>query len=304
MDPKHLVYLAEVINLGSMSRAAQRLNIGQPTLSRVVKIIEDRVGSPVLRRGRYGVTPTAIGEKLALQGQEIAATTGRASDMIDHWKKGITGEVRLGVGPMLAATIMGGFFEKAMNQKWPYSIQVTSEFAARAIDALNEGQLDAAILPSRLNLHQENLAQQILFRDQLAIFAGANSNLALAERQVSVADLERLPWIETAAIAGIHGSVREILSEFGFQDQFLKLRFSGDIIMALQVVANTDAVCILPKRQLSKYQMAKTIKMIDVDISLPDRDIAFWTTKASRDMPGVQHLHANLTSHIKMIGLE
>ena len=44
MDPRLLIQLAVAIDLGSINRAAKRLNVTQPTLSRGIKIIEDRVG--------------------------------------------------------------------------------------------------------------------------------------------------------------------------------------------------------------------------------------------------------------------
>ncbi|MCH1516400.1 MAG: LysR family transcriptional regulator, partial [Alphaproteobacteria bacterium] len=56
MDPRHLSQLATIIELGSVTRAAERLNVTQPTLSRTIRIIEDKVGGAVLRRDRYGVT--------------------------------------------------------------------------------------------------------------------------------------------------------------------------------------------------------------------------------------------------------
>ena len=56
MNPKYLAQLATIVELGSVTKAAQKLNTTQPTLSRTIKLIEDRVGAPVLRRGRHGVT--------------------------------------------------------------------------------------------------------------------------------------------------------------------------------------------------------------------------------------------------------
>ncbi|MEM6618833.1 MAG: LysR family transcriptional regulator [Pseudomonadota bacterium] len=303
MDPKHLVYLAEIVKFGSMSRAARRLNVGQPTLSRIVKIIEDRVGAPVLRRGRYGVTPTAVGERLAAQGREIAANTAQAMDWIDQWKKGLTGEVRLGVGSLLAATVMGGFFEAPIRQSWPYAIKVVSAYAARAIDAMNEGTLDAAILPSRLDLAQENLTQEQLFRDRLAIFASADNPLANAGRRLGVEDLRHASWIETAAISGIHGAMRDILAEHGLDDHLHRLHFSGDFVMAYQVIARSNALCILPERQLAQTSLVPKLAKLDVDIALPTRDVAFWTTRASRDAAEVRHLHGQLVAYFQRLGL-
>lgn len=72
MEPHHLRQLAEIIDLGSLSLAAKSLNVSQPTLSRNVKSLETLIGAPVLQRGRYGVTPTHIGETLAREGALFA----------------------------------------------------------------------------------------------------------------------------------------------------------------------------------------------------------------------------------------
>ncbi|MAI17018.1 MAG: hypothetical protein CMP94_06540, partial [Gammaproteobacteria bacterium] len=56
--------LATIIELGSVTRTAERLNLTQPTLSRTLWIIEDKVGGAVLRRDRYGVTRTDKGSAI------------------------------------------------------------------------------------------------------------------------------------------------------------------------------------------------------------------------------------------------
>ena len=107
MDPKHLIQLAIVAELGSVTKAARKLNITQPTLSRTIKVIEDRVGGAVLRRGRHGVTTTDIGQRLAEEGRHIMRRTHEAESAVQEWKEGMSGTLRIGVGPMLAVTIMG-----------------------------------------------------------------------------------------------------------------------------------------------------------------------------------------------------
>lgn len=286
-----------------MSRASERLSLTQPTLSRMVKTIEAAVGAPVLRRGRYGVTPTAIGERLAQEGREIARRARLADEAIDHWKLGLTGEVRVGVGPMLAATVMGSFFAQAVSRNWPYSLQVVSEYAARAIDALNNDRLDAAILPSHLNLHQERLSQTPLFDDQLCIFASATGRFANWTKAIRPRDLAGMPWVETAAVSGLMQPTREIFEQTGLTQQPPKLRFSGDILMALQVVAEADALCILPRRALSQLAVRAPIKPLELSVPLPRRDIAFWTTKAKRDRPEILHLQGKLETYIAEVPL-
>ena len=99
----------------------------------------------MLRRGRYGVTSTDIGERLAEKGRAVDYLMNAADTAIDLWKSGLFGELRIGAGPMLAATAMLSFFEAVVQQSWPYSICTTTAPAGRLVDRLNRLELDAAL---------------------------------------------------------------------------------------------------------------------------------------------------------------
>ena len=87
MNPKYLAQLATIVELGSVTKAAQKLNTTQPTLSRTIKLIEDRVGAPILRRGRHGVTATEIGFRLAeSQGERYCAGLNRPKQPYESGK--------------------------------------------------------------------------------------------------------------------------------------------------------------------------------------------------------------------------
>ena len=101
MEPRYLRQLAEIIDLGSLSLAAKSLNVTQPTLSRNIKSLEALIGAPVLQRGRYGVTPTAIGAALAREGRSIRDALRQADLDLGHWKGGLAGRLKIGVGTML-----------------------------------------------------------------------------------------------------------------------------------------------------------------------------------------------------------
>ena len=71
LDPRHLIQLATIVETGSFAQAATQLDLAQSALSRNIKTLEERVGSPVLQRGRRGAVPTEIGTRLAQHGQVI-----------------------------------------------------------------------------------------------------------------------------------------------------------------------------------------------------------------------------------------
>jgi DNA-binding transcriptional LysR family regulator len=90
-EPRYLRQLAEIIDLGSLSLAAKSLNVSQPTLSRNIKSLEALIGAPVLRRGRYGVTPTHIGAALGREGRAIREALRQAELDLGRWKGGLDG---------------------------------------------------------------------------------------------------------------------------------------------------------------------------------------------------------------------
>ncbi|WP_114966436.1 LysR family transcriptional regulator [Alkalilacustris brevis] len=288
MDPKLLFQLAEIIELGSLSRAAEVLNVTQPTLSRNIRIIETRVGAAVLKRGRYGVVPTEIGEQLALQGQEIRASMQRADEALDRWRAGLQGELRLGVGPMLAVSVMPGLLSKTIDRQWQYTVRVTTTTAARLITRLRDRELDVAVAPSRMTLHMEQLVQTEVFRDRLGIFAGAQSPLVGLKRQVSIEELAAQPWISTGDLSRIHGGHSEVLRAIGVSDVVPRLAFSGDIATPLALMRQSGALAVLPVglTRLLHDQFRPT--ELEVDASFPDRNIALWTHEKCADRPEVR----------------
>jgi DNA-binding transcriptional LysR family regulator len=90
--------LVEVVELGSISAAAKRLNLTQPAVSLQIRELESRLGMPLLRRAGRKATPTSAGRALADQAQEIFETTRRALTVVRRHRDGSLGRVRIGVG--------------------------------------------------------------------------------------------------------------------------------------------------------------------------------------------------------------
>ena len=238
MDPRLLTQLAVAIDLGSINRAAARLNITQPTLSRNIRIIEDRVGAPVLVRESHGVIATDVGERLAERGRAILAEAEAADDTLRQWREGLMSELRLGVGPLLAATIIPGLVEKSLGSQWPYALRVVSASAGPLIQRLIDNRVDAVLAPSQLRLHEESLTQEIVFPDRLVIIAGARSELAREETIATRDKLESARWVIAGARAGIHGTESEIFQFLGIEPKRQNVSVSGDLMIPLHLLAN------------------------------------------------------------------
>ncbi|WP_146347771.1 LysR family transcriptional regulator [Phaeobacter marinintestinus] len=281
MDPKHLAQFATIVELGSVTKAARRLNVTQPTLSRIVKVIEDRVGGPVLRRGRYGVEPTAIGSRLALEGQEIRNRTNRAKRAVKEWKEGLRGELRIGVGPMLASTFFGDFLIGLHRKDLGYATKIHSEPANRLIDSLIKDDLDLALLPSQINMHSDKLMQETFFTDRLAVYCSVNDPLT-KRSLVTPEDLRDKTWISTAASSGLMGTTEDVLDQLGLSDVLPAFEMTGEVTSAGRFLAATQSLCIFPVKLCGYLGDIYGIVPLNMSVKLPTRDVAIWTQPDKR----------------------
>ncbi|MDU8913838.1 LysR family transcriptional regulator [Aestuariicoccus sp. MJ-SS9] len=299
MDPKHLMQLATIVELGSLTKAAQRLNTTQPSLSRVVKLIEDRVGGAVLRRDRYGVSPTEIGARLAEDGREIMRRAQRADVSIEKWRSGIS-ELRVGVGPMLATTIMGDFLAGLVGTRMGYGLKIYCEYAARLLERLHNDLLDVAIMPYELNRQDGQLIRETLFQDRLAIFVGQDDPLA-AERAVPPVALAQHNWISVGEISGLFDVTRDTLDGLGLHSVTPALENTGDVTMTFRILERTRSCSMLPFRVLGTFQDDFRIAPVDLSVELPLRNVGFWTTQSVRDRPECLDFKKRLSAYLEKL---
>jgi len=294
--------LAVIVELGSVTKAARKLNVTQPTLSRTIRIIEDRVGGNVLRRGRYGVTPTEIGQRLAEEGREIIRHAEQAQVALQEWRQGLSGELRVGIGPMLAASVMGDFVAGFIADPAGYSLKLSTDLPPALTDGLRGDHLDVAIIPHELSRPEDGLHREELFHDRLAVFVGADDPLA-GQSGIDPRALARYHWITVGERAGLFDVTRGTLDALGLTDVTPWIENSGDVTITFRMLETTRACSMLPEQQAGRIAARYGIAPVGVTAPLPSRNVGFWTTAATRDRPEVVDFLNRLRHFLRASGL-
>jgi len=73
LDLAHLRSLVTIADVGGFSRAARTLHLSQPTVSQHVRLLEKRVGAPVVERAGRATRFTPVGERLLVEARRILA---------------------------------------------------------------------------------------------------------------------------------------------------------------------------------------------------------------------------------------
>jgi len=112
IDPRHLEILAAIVDEGGLTEGAARLGRSQPSVSRSLALLEERVGEPLFEKGKRPLRPTELGHALAQEGRSVQAAGTSAAAIVGAFASGKQGLIRLSgppifmdgvISPMLAA---------------------------------------------------------------------------------------------------------------------------------------------------------------------------------------------------------
>lgn len=143
---RNLSILRETIALGSISKAAARLRIAQPHVSRIIQALELEAGTPLLERHAKGIRPTPAGEMLAALASHLESEVAATKARIAESAPGISGSVTLGVPGSLALPLLPALIVAARARYPGIRLRLVDGFSARLHEMTLRGQLDLALL--------------------------------------------------------------------------------------------------------------------------------------------------------------
>jgi DNA-binding transcriptional LysR family regulator len=147
MNIFHLRILLEVVEQGSFSAAALKLEISQSGVSRAIAALEEELGVPLLMRGRFGARPTRVGERAIAHARKIL----ELRDSIDYevnLEKGLQGGIVRVASFRSAATHILPPAVACFRQVYPnVEIRISEQDPLGVEQALREGQADIGLLP-------------------------------------------------------------------------------------------------------------------------------------------------------------
>ena len=175
---EYFVAVAEELNF---RRAAERLCITQPPLTRQIQALEAALGARLFDRDRRSVQLTEAGQRFLAQARALVQQVAHAVRQFEPTAAALQAPVlRLGITTVVDVSLFGGL-APAFEAAWPgRQLRIQRQISAQLIRDLHRGELDLAVigLPSRT----EGLALQPLGDDPLVACLAARHPLAQRRR--------------------------------------------------------------------------------------------------------------------------
>ena len=150
MELRQLEAFVAVATELHFGRAAEKLRIGQPTLSDLIRRLERELGAPLLTRTTRKVALTGAGQELLDRAKVILDEVSAAAAAVRRTARGDTGTVRLAVTPPVAPVLAPHLLAAASEHLPDVALVVQRLWLPDLTRALAEGTTDVAITCARL----------------------------------------------------------------------------------------------------------------------------------------------------------
>jgi DNA-binding transcriptional LysR family regulator len=263
MELRALRYFVEVVRQRSFTAAAERLFVTQPTISKMVKALEEEVGAPLLLREGRQMVLTDEGRIVYQRGQEVIAAHGRLQAELDDLGTLGRGELTIGTPPMGGALLTPAIAE--FKLRYPKIELKLFEQGSRGIEAAllgGELELGGLLLPV------DAASFDVLPISSHPLWLVARRGSRWDEmREVKLSDLAAEPFVFYGESLALNDIVIQACRDAGFTPSIVARSSHWDFMAAL--VRAGLGIALLPELYCRRLDAAQFACRRVVDPEIP-----------------------------------
>lgn len=233
-DGRRLRLFLAVAEEGHVGRAAERLHMAQPPLSRHIQGLEDELGVALFVRTPKGMQLTEAGGVLADEARHLLALGEQAAERTRAAGQGVAGRLDVGLFGSGVLDVIPRLLARFHAQRPQVRIVLHSLTKAEQLQALRERRI--AVGFNRLVPPEPDIAVESLLREPLVVALPAGHPLAAAPA-VRLRQLDGVPMILYPNLS-LHGLAHEVRAAFQAERATLRVEQEvEDVLTAIALVA-------------------------------------------------------------------
>ena len=243
-----LVYLIEIVNQKSFTRAAEKLFLSQSTLSKSIKALEGELGVEIINRQSKEFALTEEGELVYAYAQRVLNYFTSETEALKEHFKGVGGSLSVGVPPTAGPAY---FYSRiyAFRQEYPnVKLSIEETPSNTLIEKMEIGQIDMGIVLEPFE--NENYIKKPVYRSEIVICVAQNHSLAQKE-SVRLSELKNESFLMLTPDYMFRGIVDNYCRTAGFQPKVVFESSQWD--MLYDMVAANFGITFLPRWLVEKW---------------------------------------------------
>ena len=248
--------------LSSFSRAAEKLNTTQPTVSQRISALEEQFGRQFINRTTKPTSLTADGRVLFQHAELILRQVARLEQDFDAARR-TPRTIRLGVSETIVQTWLARFLE-ASHQRYPaVDFEISVDISPSMLAALSDGELDIAFMLGPVS--GDGMDCRHLIDYPLRFYAAPG---LIAGNRLTLDDLRRLPVLTYPRAAYPYNHLRELLLRATGEQPRI---FTNSSLSTIERMAiDRIGIAVVAEGAFSPSLERERLVMLDSAITLPD----------------------------------
>ncbi len=270
MDLRHLKYFVAVAEELNIGRAALRLHISQPPLTRQIQQLEEELGVQLLLRTSRGVEMTQAGEMFLQEARNIRSLVDQAVERTKRAGQGQLGRIDIGIFGTGILSVIPKLLHLFRDAHPDVRVVMHTMSKDEQIEALRQKRISIGF--NRMLAPQSDLTHELIIDERLYLAVNQNHPLNLQET-VSFNELAKYPLVLFPNVArpNFVDRVIALCGEYGFTPEISQI--VGDAVTGVALVAGGFGVSVVPESVISLtppgivYKAFENPQAITVDLS-------------------------------------
>lgn len=270
LNLKQIRYFLAVAEERNFTRAAERLHMAQPPLTRQIQALEDDLGAPLFQRSPRGVELTEAGQALMEEAPNLLALARQARERVQLAGQGRLGRLDIGTFGSGVLDLIPRILARFHAERPQVRIVLHDQTKAEQIQALRERRISVGF--NRMVPPEDDLVVEPLMREGMMVAMPAMHPLVRQQR-VTLPELDdqRMILYPHQPMPGLAERVAR-----AFADAGLRLRVEqevDDVLTAIALVSSGFGLCITTESSTSLRLPGVVFRPLDCD-SLRDIELA------------------------------
>lgn len=270
MDLRQMRYFLAVAEERNFNRAAERLHMAQPPLTRQIHALEEDLGTPLFLRTPKGVDLTEAGAALLEEVPNLLALAQRARERAQRAGQGLTGRLDVGTFGSGVLDVIPRMLARFHAQRPDVRIVLHNQTKSEQIDALRERRISVGF--NRLVPPESDLVVETVLRERMVVALPERHALATRKR-LTLPDLQDEPMILYPNLP-LPGLAQRVAGAFDREGVRLRVEQEvEDVLTATALVASGFGLCITTESSMSLRLPGVAYRALDCE-TLRDIELA------------------------------
>jgi DNA-binding transcriptional LysR family regulator len=274
MELRHLKYFLAVAEELNFTKAAEKLFISQPPLSRQIAELEEEIQARLFTRNNKKVALTEAGKYFKNEVTALFQNLERITAKTKKIAENVSGEFRIAYISSIYSAVISDLI-KHLKEQFPYvNFKLFEVSTTKQISALEQGKIDLGIIRSPVK--SPKIKSRLWFQDGFSVVY--NKNLIQIKSEKDIPDLkeETFVFFNKDYAPHYHEVLLELCAFYGFEPQVV--HESNNINSIVQLVKNGLGVSIVPSN-IAKNNSDAEIGFIELKKVNLYTDVSLITSK-------------------------